>query len=327
MRRPSSRRDFCRLFLAGAAGATVVPQALAQTRAGSGAPSGTARTPAGVAPSLEVTRLSESLMVIGGGGGNVVLALGPDSALLVNGGHASRSAAVLVEVAKLAGGKPVRTLFNTDWHAEHTGSNDAVGKAGGTIIAHEFTKQYLGTEMTLEWQDGTTYKPRAPQALPTKTFYTKGSMTLGAETIDYVPLGQAHTDGDIYVFFRNANVLVAGDMLSVGHYPIADYNSGGWLGGMVTASKVLLDSTKPDTRFVPGIGPVQSRAGMQAQHDMLSAMRDGMHKMMRQGMGAEDMLAAGLTRDFDAAWGRPEQFVSVSYRGMWLHVRELGGVV
>jgi hypothetical protein len=96
---------------------------------------------------------------------------------------------------------------------------------------------------------------------------------------------------------------------------------------MVTASKALLDMTRPDTRYVPGIGPVQARAGLQAQLDMLSAMRDGMHKMMRQGMGAEDMLAAGLTKDFDAAWGRPEQFVSVSYRGMWLHVRELGGVV
>ena len=324
----SSRRDFCRLLLSGAAGATAVSGAMAQTRSGSAASAAPPVRPVpGVAPSLEVTRVTDSLMVIGGGGGNVVVAVGPDSVLLVNGGHASRSAAVLEEVAKLAGGRPVRTLFNTDWHVEHTGSNDALGKAGATIVAHEFTRQYLGTEMTLEWQGGTTYKPRAPQALPTKTFYTTGSMMLGDEKVDYGHLGQAHTDGDIYVFLRNANVLVAGDMLSLGQYPIADYNSGGWLGGMVTASKALLDMTKPDTRFVPGIGAVQPRAGMQAQYDMLSAMRDGMHKMMRQGMGAEDMLAAGLTKDFDAAWGRPEQFVSVSYRGMWLHVRELGGVV
>jgi hypothetical protein len=49
--------------------------------------------------------------------------------------------------------------------------------------------------------------------------------------------------------------------------------------------------------------------------------------MMRQGMGAEDMLAAGVTKEFDAKWGDPTQFVNASYRGMWLHVRELGGVV
>ena len=308
----SSRRDFCRLLLAGAAGAAATPRVFAQA-AGSA--------------SLDVNRLSDSLMVISGAGGNVTLALGPDSALLVNGGNAATSTALLAKVAELAGGKPVSTLFNTDWHVDHTGANDAVGKAGAAIIAHEFTRQYLGSEMRLDWQGGKTYKPRAPQALPTKTFYTTGSMTLGGEKIDYGHLGQAHTDGDIYVFFRNANVVVAGDVLSVGQYPIADYNSGGWLGGIGIANKALLDLTKPDTQFVPGTGALQPRAALQAHHDMVQSMRDRMHKMMRQGMGAEDMLAAGITKDFDAAWGKPELFVSTSYRGMWLHVRELGGIV
>ena len=122
-------------------------------------------------------------------------------------------------------------------------------------------------------------------------------------------------------------MLVAGDVLSVGKYPIADYTTGGWLGGLVTANKTLLDLTNADTRFVPGIGPVQTRADLQAQHDMLAAMRDRLAKMMRQGMGAEDMLAAAPTKDFDAKWGNPELFVSTAYRGMWLHVRELGGIV
>ena len=327
MWRESSRRDFCRLLLAGAAGAAAAPRAFAQAGAILPRTTGPTFPVAGSSPALNVTRLSDNLMVLSGAGGNVTVALGPDSALLVNGGTAAASPALLAKVAELTGGKPVRTLFNTDWHVDHTGANDALGKAGATIIAHEFTKQYLGTEMRLDWQGGKTYKPRAPQALPNRTFFTTGSMTFGAEKIDYGHLGQAHTDGDIYVFFRNANVLVAGDVLSVGQYPIADYNSGGWLGGMVTANKALLDLTKPDTQFVPGMGAVQPRAGLQAHHDMLSAMKDRMHKMFRQGMGADDMLAAGITKDFDAAWGRPDQFVKVSYRGMWLHIRELGGVV
>ena len=311
MWRKSSRRDFCRLQLAGAAGAGASPRVVAQA-----------------AGSLEVNRLSDSLMVVSGAGRNVTLALGPDSALLVNGGHAATSAAALLaKVAELAGGKPVRTLFNTDWHVDHTGANDALGKAGAQIIAHEFTRQYLGSEMRLDWQGGKTYKARAPQALPTKTFYTTGSMTFGGEKVDSGHLGQAHTDGDIYVFFRDANVLVAGDVLSVGKYPIADYNSGGWLGGMATANKALLDLTKPDTRYVPGFGAVQPRAGLQAHYDMLVAVRDRMHQAMRKGMGAEDMLAANLTKDLDAVWGSPEQFVPITYRGLWLHIRELGGVV
>ena len=327
MWRESSRRDFCRLLMTGAAGAAAAPHAFAQTR--TTLPRTTAPTvpAAGASPALEVTRLSDTLLVVSGAGGNVTLALGPDSALLVNSGSAAQTPALVAKVTELAAGKPVRTLFNTDWHADHTGGNDAFAKAGATIVAHEFTKQYLGSEMRLDWQGGATYKPRAPQALPKKTFFTTGSMMLGDEKVDYGHLGQAHTDGDIYVFFRNANVLVVGDLLSVGAYPIADYNSGGWLGGMATANKALLDLSKPDTRYVPGFGAVQTRAGMQAHADMLVAVRDRMHQAMRKGMGAEDMLASGLTKDLDATWGSPEQFLSISYRGMWLHIRELGGVV
>jgi glyoxylase-like metal-dependent hydrolase (beta-lactamase superfamily II) len=316
-------------MLAGAAGAALPGAAFGQTPY-------TTRTalptyPNSGTPStgpLQVVKLTDTLSMVSGAGGNVVVAVGPDSTLLVNGGQAGRSGELLAKVAELAGGKPVRTLFNTDWHVDHTGSNDALGKAGATIIAHEFTRQYLGTEMRLDWQGGKVYKPRARQALPTKVFYTTGSMEFGGEKIDYGHLGQAHTDGDIFVFFRNANVVVAGDVLSVGEYPIADYNSGGWLGGIGNANKALLDLSKPDTRFVPGIGAMQDRAALQAHYEMVQGMRDRMHKMMRQGMGAADMLAAGVTKDFDAAWGGDrELFVKTSYRGMWIHVRELGGIV
>ena len=124
-------------------------------------------------------------------------------------------------MAERTGGKRVQALFNTDWHAEHTGSNETLGKAGATIIAHEHTKQYLGAEIFVDWQNR-TYKPLPPQALPNQTFYTSGKMTASApERIEYGHLGQAHTDGEIYVFFPASNVLVAGDVLSVGKYPIA----------------------------------------------------------------------------------------------------------
>ena len=152
-------------------------------------------------------------------------------------------------------------------------------------------------------------------------------MTFGGQTVEYAPLGQAHTDGDIYLFFREANVLVVGDVMTVGKYPIGDYTSGGWLGGLVTSTKALLSVANADTRIVPGEGPIQTRADLQAQYDMLSATREAFVKMMRQGMSADEMLAAGLTKAFDARWGDPQLFVKTSYRGMWLHVRELGGIV
>jgi glyoxylase-like metal-dependent hydrolase (beta-lactamase superfamily II) len=152
-------------------------------------------------------------------------------------------------------------------------------------------------------------------------------MTVGAERIDYAHLGQAHTDAAIYVFFPASNVLMAGDALSVGKYPIPDYTAGGWLGGLIAANKTLLGVAKPDTRIVPGVGPLQTRADLQAQHDMLAALMERFVKMMKQGLGPDEILAAAPTKEYDEKWGKPDVFVPAAYRSMWLHVRELGGIV
>lgn len=310
-----SRRDVIHMLMAGAAGLALPRAARAQQH--STAPH---RTP------LNVSRLSESLSLVSGGGGNVLVVSGPDGLVLVNGGSPERSPDLLKTIADQSGGKRVLALFNTDWHPDHTGSNDALGKSGAQIIAHENTKQYLANELFVEWEKR-TYKARAPQSLPTKTFYTTGSLTVGPETLKYGHLGQAHTDGDIYVYLPVSNVLMTGDVMAVGRYPIADYTTGGWLGGLVTATKTMLEMSNADTRIVPGTGPVQTRADLQAQFDMLTAIRERLPKMMRQGMGTNDMLAAGATKEFDSKWGDPTLFVTTSYRGLWLHVRELGGIV
>jgi glyoxylase-like metal-dependent hydrolase (beta-lactamase superfamily II) len=311
------RRDVLQLLLAGTAGLAVPRTA----RAG-----GPQRSTASHHTPLAPSRLSESVLLVSGGGGNVVVVTGADGLVLVNGGAQEHSAELLKLIAAQAGGGRVRTLFNTDWHPQHTGSNEALGKAGAQIIAHDNTKQYLANDQFVEWEKR-TYKARGAAALPTKTFFTTGTMSAGRERVQYGHLGSAHTDGDIYVFLPESNVLVAGDVMTVGTYPIADYTSGGWLGGLMTATKTLLDLATANTRIVPGTGPVQTKADLQAQFDMLTAMRDRFAKMMRQGMGVEDMLANAATKEFDAKWGDPALFVSTSYRGLWLHVRELGGIV
>lgn len=275
---------------------------------------------------LTSTRLSETLTLISGAGGNVVVVTGDDGVAMVNGGLREHATDLSATVSELAAGKPVRFLFNTDWHVEHTGSNELLGQAGAQIVAHENTKQYLANDIFLEWQHR-TYKALPKIAWPTTTSYNAGKMTLGRERIEFAPLGPAHTDGDIYVFFPESNVLVTGDVLAVGTYPIADYISGGWLGGLMTASKTLLDLTNEQTKIVPGVGPVQTRTDLKTQHDMLVTLRERLHQMMRKGMGAEDMLAAGATKEFDARYGDPALFVNITYRGLWLHVRELGGIV
>ena len=303
------RRGFLRLLLGTAAFAP-----LAATAAGQGH------------GDFGVTPLGDRARLVTVAGSNVVVLDGGGGLLLVNGGPAAHADTLLTAIAAGTGNKRLEVLFNTDWHPDHTGLNEAAGRAGAQMIAHEHTRQYLGAEFFVDWENR-TYKPLPSKALPNKPFYTKGALTFGGERVEYGHLGQAHTDGDIYVFFQDSNVLVAGDVLGVGRYPIADYTTGGWLGGLANATKTLLDLTNDQTRVVAGRGPVQTRADLQAQHQMLTAMRERLTKMMRQGLGSEEMLASGVTKEFDERWGDPSLFVTTSYRGLWLHVRELGGIV
>ena len=275
---------------------------------------------------VTATKLSDNFMQITEAGGNILVFTGPDGLLMVDGAAPERSAELMKFLGEEFKNQRIQVLFNTDWHPDHTGSNEAIRKAGAKIIAHENTKLWLGGDFYCEWQNR-GYKPRPADALPTETFYTSGKMSFGSQQIEYGYLGQAHTDGDIYVYFPGANILVAGDAMSVGKYPILDYTTGGWIGGLVDANKKLLSIGNAETRIMPGAGPMQTRTDLQAHYDMLATMKDRLVKLMKQGMGPKDMIAAQPSKDFDEKWGNPELFISNAYRGMWGHVRELGGIV
>jgi cyclase len=275
---------------------------------------------------LAAVKLTDNFIQITGAGSNVLAVIGADEVLMVDGGLKEHSADLLKLVAEQSGGRPVKTLFNTHWHPEHTGSNEALGKAGAKIIASENTKLWLGTEIDVGWQKK-TYEPSPKAALPNQTFYNSGKMTFGKEQVEYALMPQAHTDGDIYVFFPGSNILVAGDVVSVGSYPILDYTTGGWIGGMVNSQRTLLQLINMDTRIIPGTGPVQTKADLQALNEMCNTLRDRLVKLMKQGMGPKEMIAAKPTKEFDEKWGDPELFIANAYRGLWGHVRELGGIV
>jgi cyclase len=275
---------------------------------------------------LAAVKLTDNFIQITGAGSNVLAVIGADEVLMVDGGLKERSADLLKLVTEQSGGRPVKTLFNTHWHPEHTGSNEALGKAGAKIIASENTKLWLGTEIDVGWQKK-TYEPSPKAALPNQTFYNSGKMTFGKEQVEYALMPQAHTDGDIYVFFPGSNILVAGDVVSVGSYPILDYTTGGWIGGMVNSQRTLLQLINMDTRIMPGTGPVQTKADLQALNEMCNTLRDRLVKLMKQGVGPKEMIAAKPTKEFDEKWGDPELFIANAYRGLWGHVRELGGIV
>lgn len=287
---------------------------------------GSAALAFGQAPGLMTTKIADNFSLISGAGSNVLLYTSADGNLLVDGGASDKSVDLLKLVAEQTGNKPVKLLFNTHWHYESTGSNEALGKAGAKIVAHENTKLWLGAENDTHWT-GKLFSPVPKVARPSETFYTTKTMEFGGQKIEAGYMLQAHTDSDIYVHFPQSGILMVGDVVSPGRYPDLDWSTGGWITGMVEGQRALLAVAKDNTRIIAGSGGVITKADLQAYFDKLLALRDAMLKMFREGKSPADMQAEGLTKDLDSLWGNPKQFLQNAYRGMWGHVREVGGIV
>jgi cyclase len=267
---------------------------------------------------LVSTPLPGGLFLISGAGGNVVVGSDDQGALMVDGGTAERAQ----ELHKLAlgatGAKRIHTLINTHWHPEQTGSNERLGKAGARIIAHENTRLWLTVANPLVGQSG-TYGPLPAAARPNATTYANGSLRLGAEQVDYGYLLQAHTDGDLYVHFREANVLIAGDVACNDGWPVIDWRTGGWIGGMVEGLTKLIAVSDSATRIVPARGPLLTRADLEMQRTQYATIFERLEALMRQGKGPDEALAENPTKEFDAARGDPTQFVTLAFQSMWGH--------
>lgn len=274
--------------------------------------------------------LRDDLIQIAGAGSNIVLLRGPDGFAMVDSGSPQSAAALTRHLADRFNSAPLDLLFNTHWHLEHTGANEALRQDETRIVAHENTRLWMSTEYYVDWQDH-TYEPRSAAALPTDTFYSSDPqplrIDLGHETIEYGHLPNAHTDGDIYVFFRERNVIVAGGAVSAGAYPVLDFATGGWIGGLRDSTAKLLEIADSDTLIVPDVGPAQPRTHLEAQLEMVSAVHERVSELMRQGKSAEEMIAAGVVNDFDNAWGsNRERFIINVYGGLWWQGRLNGSL-
>ena len=267
--------------------------------------------------------LGDRITLITGAGNNVIALAGDGGTLLVDAGDAAHAADVL----KLAG--RVATVFNTHYHLESTGGNDAMARAGATIVSHLNTKLWMTQEIIRDWEDGRIYPPRPKEALPTDTFRgATGETTFGGEPIVYGLLPQAHTDGDIFVHFTRANVLAVGDAVQPGRLPTLDWFCGGWIGGMQNAQKTLLERADDRTRIVPASGAVLSKADLQTSYATITRIREKLVVLLKKGQGAQNMIDAHAVDEFkDVMPGDASKFLYEAYRGLWAHARELGGIV
>ena len=273
-----------------------------------------------------IVPVRDGFVMLTGAGGNILVRSASDGQVLVDSGAAQFADAVLARLRGLPGAGRVGTLFNTHWHRDQVGGNAALGRSGATIIAHEKTRAHLATDYYLYRED--RYEKALPkEAHPTKTFFDRGEILAGGQRIEYGHLVEAHTDGDIYIYFRDANVLAAGDAVSPLKDPVLDWFGGGWLGGRADSQQKLLELTNAETRIVPSYGPVMGRAELQAEYDLTRVLFDRMLELVKKGMSAQEIVDAGVMKGLPRTFDDPFRFAYDAHKGYWAHHNKLGGDV
>jgi cyclase len=239
------------------------------------------------------------LAMIQGAGCNVVALGGPDGALMIDGGLAANSAVLLQVLHGAVKTSRVNTLINTHWHPEQTGANQAVGSAGGTMIAHEVTKLALGAALgnTSPLFEG-TYGPLPKEALPTLTTYNKGSLQFAGEQVEYRYLPGAHTNGDLFVHFPRRNVIVVGGAVGSDRWPLIDYLNGGFMHGFMRSYEILGEIVKPDTIVIPTDGPTLTGADVVMQKDVYYDLFKQFFVLFNKAFGPKDVAAFNLGAEF-----------------------------
>jgi len=282
----------------GRRGVSLVAGALVATLAGGAAAQGRDWD----AVEIRTTHVAGPVHMIQGSGGNLAVSAGGDDVFLVDDQFAPLTPRITAAIRAIHDA-PVRFVLNTHWHPDHTGGNENLGEAGAVIVAHGNVRERLASEQVQILLGDRSVPPSPDAALPVITFTRDVTFHLNGESVHVFHLPRAHTDGDSAVHFRGSDVLHVGDVLFNGAYPFIDLDSGGSVEGYLAAQERLLEVAGPETKIVPGHGPLGSRDDLRAAHAMLEEVRDRVRGAQTTGQSLEEFLAEDRLADLDERWG------------------------
>ncbi|HEU4691734.1 MAG TPA: MBL fold metallo-hydrolase [Vicinamibacterales bacterium] len=271
---------------------------------------------------LEVLPVQGSVHMIVGAGANVAVQTGDEGPFVVDAGGAGNSEKLLAAVTRLTN-RPVRFLVNTNADVDHTAGNEAIVKAqrgtrgprpggggggagqnvGVVSVAHENAYNRMST-------GSRGVPPLTGDGLPASTFFTpRKDLFSNGEPVQLISQPGAHTDGDILVFFRKSDVVVAGDVFVTTSYPVIDTSQGGSVRGVIDALNAIIELTVPErnqmggTRVIPGHGRICNEADVVEYRDMVTIVRDRVQEMAKKGMSLQQVRAARPSLEYDGIYG------------------------
>jgi glyoxylase-like metal-dependent hydrolase (beta-lactamase superfamily II) len=268
---------------------------------------------------IKTTALTTSLAMLEGAGGNLAVSMGEDGPVLVDDQFAPLAPKIMAAVKALQNA-PIRFVINTHHHFDHTGGNEAFGGAGALIVAHDNVRVRLSREQVSQLRPDFKLPPHPKAALPVVTFADGVTLHWNGETIRVQHVANAHTDGDAHIWFANANVVHMGDTFVNGFFPLADVESGGGIEGLIASANRVLAAATPETRIIPGHGPLATPADLKRFRDMLVDVRGRLEAGIASGKTLEEFIATKPLADLDAEWGdgflKTDQVISLFWMSL-----------
>src|SRR2546428_443114 len=288
---------------------------------------------------IQTIKVQGNVYLLTGAGSNIAVQIGDTGVLVVDTGRAEMADKVVAAIRRLSD-KPIQYIVNTHMHADHTGGNDTIRKAGLTYVGANITGNLTdaGVGAQIYAHDNVLKRMSAPTGVqaaapfgswPTETYLSdRKQMFFNSEPIEIIHQRAAHTDGDSIVFFRRSDVVVAGDIYDTTSYPFIDLERGGSIQGEVNALNNLLELAIPGyqdeggTYIIPGNGFISDRPDLLEYRDMVTIIRDRIQAAITKGQTLEQVKAAGLTKDYDRRYsaksglGNAEKFVEAVYKSL-----------
>jgi glyoxylase-like metal-dependent hydrolase (beta-lactamase superfamily II) len=269
---------------------------------------------------IKAQKLNDTTWMLVGSGGNMGLSVGEDAVFLIDDQYAPLAPKIKAAIAAITP-KPVKFVLNTHFHFDHTGGNEALGKEGALIVAHDNVRRRLSADQLISFAGNSARQAASPKAaLPVITVPGAISFHINGEEVHAFHVPHAHTDGDLIVHFKGGDIVHMGDVFFNGSYPFIDAGSGGSPLGMIAAFDRVLALAGEKTKIIPGHGPLADKAALQRTRDMLATLVGRIQAERRAGKTDEQIRAAKPTADFDEAWGKgfikADQFVQLVLNGL-----------
>jgi glyoxylase-like metal-dependent hydrolase (beta-lactamase superfamily II) len=257
---------------------------------------------------IKATDLGNKTYMLQGQGGNITVAVGTDGIIMVDSEFAPLHDKIKTAIAKISP-LPIKYLINTHYHGDHTGGNALFHKDGATVVAQDNIRVRLAAGNAPNGLTGAKMAPQPADALPTDT-YCCGSkkVEVGGRSALLTHPYNAHTDGDTWVYFADANVLDTGDTFTnTGRYNTIDFANGGDIRGLIRAADAYLKVANDQTKIVPGHGALAKKADLISWREMLVTSRDRVETLFKEGKSEQEVLAAKPLADLDKKWAANDQ--------------------